>query len=205
MWNLDNFHSLEVVDRVSETQLQVSENFQLNNLAVKRLTMAWLAVNGTRSVNTDHADRSHRLKWLAAFTCIPAALNMKLESPMMKIFGFMATQCNVSGVHPLPSLLVSHTDWCQCQSRSVRIPQTVYCFFAFLSNTFNWGLPQTREINLKIYNVCEYSPGIPFHLFTSPAPMFGPKLRGTGSNTGRVGCLCSKLLKAWRIQCSFSW
>ena len=25
--NLDNFHSLEVVDRVSETQLQVGENF----------------------------------------------------------------------------------------------------------------------------------------------------------------------------------
>ena len=26
MWNRNNFHSLEVVDRVSETQLQVSEN-----------------------------------------------------------------------------------------------------------------------------------------------------------------------------------
>ena len=27
--NLNNFHSLEVVDRVSETQLQVGENFLL--------------------------------------------------------------------------------------------------------------------------------------------------------------------------------
>ena len=26
LWDLDNFHSLEVVDRVSETQLQVGEN-----------------------------------------------------------------------------------------------------------------------------------------------------------------------------------
>ena len=32
---LNNFHSLEVVDRVSETQLQVGEN--LDNLAVKGL------------------------------------------------------------------------------------------------------------------------------------------------------------------------
>ena len=37
----ENFHSLEVVDRVSETQLQVGENFQLNNLAVKGLNN-WL-------------------------------------------------------------------------------------------------------------------------------------------------------------------
>ena len=36
--NLNNFHSLEVVDRVSETQLQVGENSKLNNLAVKGLT-----------------------------------------------------------------------------------------------------------------------------------------------------------------------
>ena len=35
--NLNNFHSLEVVDRVSETQLQVGEKFGLNNLAVKGL------------------------------------------------------------------------------------------------------------------------------------------------------------------------
>ena len=35
--NLNNFHSLEVVDRVSETQLQVGENFKLNNLATKGL------------------------------------------------------------------------------------------------------------------------------------------------------------------------
>ena len=35
--NLNNFHSLEVVDRVSETQLQVGEKFKLNNLAVKGL------------------------------------------------------------------------------------------------------------------------------------------------------------------------
>ena len=28
--DLNNFHSLEVVDRVSETQLQVSENFQVS-------------------------------------------------------------------------------------------------------------------------------------------------------------------------------
>ena len=26
LWDLENFHSLEVVDRVSETQLQVGEN-----------------------------------------------------------------------------------------------------------------------------------------------------------------------------------
>ena len=31
---LNNFHSLEVVNRVSETQLQVIENSQLTNLAV---------------------------------------------------------------------------------------------------------------------------------------------------------------------------
>ena len=31
------FHLLEVVDRVSETQLQVDENFRLNSLAVKGL------------------------------------------------------------------------------------------------------------------------------------------------------------------------
>ena len=35
--NLNNFHSLEVVDRVSETQLQVGEKFKLNTLAVKGL------------------------------------------------------------------------------------------------------------------------------------------------------------------------
>ena len=35
--NLNNFHSLEVVDRVSETQLQVGSNSKLNNLAVKGL------------------------------------------------------------------------------------------------------------------------------------------------------------------------
>ena len=35
--NLNNFHSLEVMDRVSETQLQLSEN--LNNLPVKGLIM----------------------------------------------------------------------------------------------------------------------------------------------------------------------
>ena len=35
--NLINFNSLEVVDRVSETQLQVSENKNLKNLAVKVL------------------------------------------------------------------------------------------------------------------------------------------------------------------------
>ena len=35
--NLNNFHSLDVVDRVSETQLQVGEYFKLNNLAAKGL------------------------------------------------------------------------------------------------------------------------------------------------------------------------
>ena len=35
--NLNNFHSLEVVDRVSETQLQMGE-FRLTNLSVKGLT-----------------------------------------------------------------------------------------------------------------------------------------------------------------------
>ena len=40
--NLNNFHSLQVVDRVSETQLQVGENFRLNNLAVKGLTLTML-------------------------------------------------------------------------------------------------------------------------------------------------------------------
>ena len=35
--NLNNFHSLEVVDRVSETQLQVGEKFSLNNLAAEGL------------------------------------------------------------------------------------------------------------------------------------------------------------------------
>ena len=33
--NSNNFHSLGVVDRVSETQLQVGENSISNNLAVK--------------------------------------------------------------------------------------------------------------------------------------------------------------------------
>ena len=37
MSNLNNCHSLEVVDRVSETQIQVGEKFRLNNLAVKGL------------------------------------------------------------------------------------------------------------------------------------------------------------------------
>ena len=32
--NLTDFHSLEIVNRVSETQLQVGENFQLNKSAV---------------------------------------------------------------------------------------------------------------------------------------------------------------------------
>ena len=36
--NLNSSHSLEVVDRVSETQLQVGENSKLKNLAVKELT-----------------------------------------------------------------------------------------------------------------------------------------------------------------------
>ena len=36
--NLNNFHSLGVVGRVSETQLQVGEKFGLNNLAVKGLS-----------------------------------------------------------------------------------------------------------------------------------------------------------------------
>ena len=36
-YNLDNFLSLEVVDRVSETQLQVGKKFRLENLAVKGL------------------------------------------------------------------------------------------------------------------------------------------------------------------------
>ena len=40
--NLNNFHSLEVVDRVSETQLQVSENS--DNLAVKGLTVYRLLI-----------------------------------------------------------------------------------------------------------------------------------------------------------------
>ena len=35
--HLNNFHSLEVVDRVSETQLQVGEKFKLNIMAVKGL------------------------------------------------------------------------------------------------------------------------------------------------------------------------
>ena len=42
---LNNFHSLEVVDRVSETQLQVGENSDLNNLAVRGLS---IPENGTR-------------------------------------------------------------------------------------------------------------------------------------------------------------
>ena len=37
--NLNNFHSLEVVDRVSETQLQVGENSNWIILAVKGLTI----------------------------------------------------------------------------------------------------------------------------------------------------------------------
>ena len=36
--NLNNFHSLEVVDRVSETRLQVGENSDWKNLAAKGLT-----------------------------------------------------------------------------------------------------------------------------------------------------------------------
>ena len=42
--NRNIFHSLEVVDRVSDTQFQVGENSnQINNLAVKELKL-WLVV-----------------------------------------------------------------------------------------------------------------------------------------------------------------
>ena len=34
--SLNNFHSLEVVDRISEAK-QVGENYKLNNLAIKGL------------------------------------------------------------------------------------------------------------------------------------------------------------------------
>ena len=46
--NLNNFHSLEVVDRVSETQLQVAGGgeFRLNNLAVKGLKVIYHPLYG---------------------------------------------------------------------------------------------------------------------------------------------------------------
>ena len=67
--NLNNFHSLKVVDRVSETQLQVGENLKLNNLAVKGLTTSpdnipfFYFVLAPQHLNTKKRDLNQQNRW----------------------------------------------------------------------------------------------------------------------------------------------
>ena len=85
---LHNFYSLEVVDRVSETQLQVGKKFQLNNLAVKGLK-TWnntFTTNFTFNTMPSH-NALHKLinwdiitftfSWNPAFSCYPCVLTEK--------------------------------------------------------------------------------------------------------------------------------